>query len=436
MPSPAPVDRLLARLGEAVAEGAFVRIRLTSPTPAAAPLRAVTGRPVTLRGAPAVSLTLHEARRVTTRNLMPDELAAWLAERVPARFRGALLETTARDWQLSVRADGRLQLVAHPPRVTTAPAAAHDHRPADPLGEDARDWLHALGLVDANGGVPPRAAGKHRQVRRFAELLGQLADDAGWAAGQRLELADAGCGKGHLTFAAWHLLRRRRGCDVRMTGLERRPELAARAGELAARLGLEGLSFRAGDIESAPVAALDGLIALHACNTATDAALRHGVAAGARLLLAAPCCHQELRPQLAPPAALAPVARHGLFAERLAEWVTDGLRTLFLEWAGYRVKAVEFVAPEHTAKNLLLAAVRERQPFRDAAAKERLDAFRGAFGIARCALLEAITPALSHGERGHADRAPVRGDVEEARASAEPLPLPAGEGRGEGPGEA
>ena len=112
---------------------------------------------------------------------------------------------------------------------------------------------------------------------------------------------------------------------------------------MAKRIGAEGLEFRAGTIESCLAEPWDILIALHACNRATDDAILKGVAAGAQLILLSPCCHQELRPQLRDPAVLAPLMSHGILKERLAEWLTDGLRALYLEAAGYRSQVFEFI---------------------------------------------------------------------------------------------
>ncbi|MFN0067917.1 MAG: class I SAM-dependent methyltransferase [Limisphaerales bacterium] len=376
-----PIAAFVARAAAAAGDGTLVRIALSAPRDPAAAVTRIEVRPVTLKDGPIISLTLHEARRVTTRNLPPDELAGWLAASLKDGFAAALLETTRRDWQLAPAKAGAQRLVAHRPRRAVPPAAAHDRAPASVLDASAQDWLHGLGLTDANGGVVPRAADKHRQVRRFAEILHGLVQEAGWPNGHPVRAADMGCGKGYLTFATWHLLRRTLGLTAAVAGIEARTELTEFCRGLTTRLGLEGLSFEAGAIATAAPAPLDLLLALHACDTATDDALRHGIAAGARLILVAPCCHQEVRPLLGRPAPLAPVLAHGLFAERMAEWATDGLRTLFLEWAGYRVKAVEFVSPEHTAKNLLLAAVRVRQPFRDAAAKQRYDDLKAWFGL-------------------------------------------------------
>jgi len=218
--------------------------------------------------------------------------------------------------------------------------------------------------------------GKFKQIHRFIELLQplftsagllpepgrQAADAAQGTAGNTgrtsaLQVADMGCGKGYLTVAtcAWlHQL----GVEAAVCGVERRPELVHAGNELARRYHLAGLSFLTGDIASTPLENIDVLIALHACNTATDDAIAKGIEANAALLVVSPCCHQEVRPQLEAPSALRPMAKHGILLERQAELLTDALRGALLEWAGYETRVIEFVATEHTHKNLLLAGIK------------------------------------------------------------------------------
>jgi hypothetical protein len=173
---------------------------------------------------------------------------------------------------------------------------------------------------------------------------------------------------------------------VKVIGVETRADLVAATNKLARQINADGLEFVAGTIESAKLPSVDALIALHACNTATDDALRRGIELGAKLIVVAPCCHKELRPQLGKPEPLAGVLQHGVMQERMAEWATDGLRALFLEWAGYRTKVMEFVAGEHTPKNLMIAAIRGREAFADTTAKQRIDELKSFFGIKHHAL--------------------------------------------------
>lgn len=380
-PEPDPRNRFVARVLDRLDRSTFVRLVLSGPTPEAGGVRRILARPVELRGARVLSVTFREDRRDTTRNLTPAEVAAWLPEALQRQFRNGLLESTEGDWQLTQPAEGDARLVRHKSRQTEPPRLAHDRLKARALRGDAVDWLEALGLADPSGVVLPSRSDKVQQIDRYAEILGHLVAEAAWPAGSVLRVVDMGCGRGSLTFAAWQSLRRQREFPAQVTGIDARADLVDAANGIAQRLGLDGLEFRQGTIADAPLESPDLVIALHACNTATDDALRRGIESGARVLVVAPCCHQQLRPQLHPSAPFDAPLRHGLLAERLSEWLTDALRALFLEWAGYRVKVVEFVGSEHTPKNLLLAGVRTLRPYADTAVRDRILALKNTFGI-------------------------------------------------------
>lgn len=393
---PPAISAFLDHLDQALASSSFIRLVLSHPTATAQPLLRIQGRLIQLRDQPALSLCLQEPRRTTTRNLTPDEVRPWLSSELGLRFASALLETTARDWQLSAPANRTPRLVPHPPRSKTPPPRTHDHPRQGPFDASAQDWLQALGLVDNQGRPFPKRSDKHRQILRYAEILGHLLNDAGFTPDPNtpLRLIDMGCGRGYLTFAAWQCLRRQTNAHAEIVGLEARPDLVAQSQSVVDALRLQGIRFLQGSIAETDPGPIDVLIALHACNTATDDALCRGVAAGARLLLVAPCCHQELRPRLQHPDLLAPLLAHGILKERFSEWLTDGLRTLALEAAGYRTKLIEFVASEHTPKNLLLAAFRPARPTPSTdrrLARDRFNALRAHFGLHGLAI-EAILP--------------------------------------------
>src|ERR1051325_7269207 len=350
------ITAFLDRFNECVSNGTFTRLTLSQPAPGSTrPLR-VLGRLIDLRGGLHLSLTLRHETKDITRNLPAREAAGWLREQLGAEFYGAQLGTTNGDWQLVIPRGGQARLIAHKSAVAAAPSRSHDQRKEQTLDASANAWLHGLGVTDAAGKVRPAMADKHRQINRYLEILTHLARDCGWIGTPELTLADMGCGKGYLTFGAWHLFNRKLDVRAHVLGIETREDLVETTNALAQKIDAKSLRFVRGDIASAELPKLDALIALHACNTATDDAIRRGIELGAKLVIVAPCCHKELRPQLGKPEPLAAVLRHGIMEERLAEWLTDGLRALFLEWAGYQTKRMEFVSTEHTPKNLMLAA--------------------------------------------------------------------------------
>lgn len=353
-----PFQAFVEHTAEALASGSFVKLLVSAPVDRTQPVEHITGRLVEIKGQALLSLTIHESRRDTTENLPLEAVPAWLKLRLEKHFRSAVLETTGGQWQFTTSSKGRARLVAHKAKSAAAPSRRHDRSKSTGLDESAQPWLTALGLCDEAGRVRPSMADKHRQLERYLEILGHLVRDCAWTPEMQLHIADMGCGKGYLTFGVWHLLNHRLGLRVEVLGVETRPELVAQANRVAASIGAQSLRFVAGDIASVKLEKLDALLALHACNTATDDAIARGVRTGAKLIVVSPCCHQELRPQLGRPEPLAPLLKHGLLAERFSEWLTDGLRALRLEHAGYTTKVIEFIASEHTPRNLLIAGVR------------------------------------------------------------------------------
>ena len=389
-----PVDEFAERLATSLDDGTFVRLVFSGPVPGDGTPEKVLGRLVTLKGGQHLSLTYRHATHDVTKNLTVNEVASWAKEQLGTHFRSALLSTTKRDWQLFAPESGSPKLTTHKPSSTAAPSRAHDKPRQAILDESAHDWLFGLGVVNERGQVRPLMADKYAQINHYLDIFTHLAKDCGWTESRDgLTLADMGCGKGYLTFGLWHLFARIWKRPVRVLGVEVRPELVNAAKGLGRKIGAEGLEFMAGTIESVVLPKIDALIALHACDTATDDAIRRGVELGARLIIVAPCCHKEARPQLGRPEPLAPVLEHGLMAERMAEWSTDGLRALFLEWAGYRTKMIEFVSTEHTPKNLMIAAVRHTDPFTSKAARDRVGQFKEFFGIKH----HALDSLLKHG---------------------------------------
>jgi SAM-dependent methyltransferase len=194
-------------------------------------------------------------------------------------------------------------------------------------------------------------------------------------AGRPLHVVDLGCGNAYLTFAAHRYLagRPELALGVRTVGIDVRPEMVERNERLARSLGLDGLTFAAGTIEAAEPdlpGGVDVVLALHACDTATDDALARAARWAAPAVLAAPCCHHDLQSQLAaataagalPPHPYSALTRHAILRERFTDVLTDAVRADVLRLLGYRVEVVEFVDSRHTPRNALLRAERTGAP--------------------------------------------------------------------------
>ena len=209
--------------------------------------------------------------------------------------------------------------------------------------------------MTADGKVKSAKYDKFRQINRFLEFVEDILDELPGAG--LLRIVDFGCGKSYLTFALHWLLTERHQREVDIRGLDLKVEVIRNCSSIAKRLGCEGLSFEVGSIESCqPTTEIDMTVSLHACDTATDAALGKAVEWNSKVILAVPCCQHELSQRLVPEL-LPPVQRHGILRERFASLATDSLRALALEVLGYRAQIVEFIDMDHTAKNLLIRAV-------------------------------------------------------------------------------
>ncbi|MEA3208149.1 MAG: hypothetical protein QOE70_1206 [Chthoniobacter sp.] len=366
-------ERFLEKVRASLREGTLVKLTLSEPDVAAGDLRNVYGRLVEIKNVPTLSLVFHYVRRDVTTNFEFEAGIARLGELLSAKFGRAYLFTTSGDWQWR---PGTLR--ASRPRFNVAPPPEHDRRKTASLSDDA-PFLRALGVTNAGGEPRPGMADKLRQIQRFTELLGHLLQDSPLRDRRELRVLDMGAGKGYLTFATYEFFRSR-GVAAEVTGVEVREDLVALTEGLARKLGCDGLHFSRGAIGEFQAPA-DVLIALHACDTATDEALFQGVVSGAALLLAAPCCHQEIRGQLQPPAVLREVLRHGILAEREAELLTDGIRALLLEMHGFKASVFEFISPEHTGKNLMIAAHRRVQPLATEPLRARLRELLGFYGL-------------------------------------------------------
>jgi SAM-dependent methyltransferase len=376
-----PRTRFLEKLDAGLRAGAFVKITLSDYRGAEPALRNVYARPVALRAGPHLSLVWRYATRDVTKNVPLGEAAAALGKLLGTEFARAHLFTTTGDWQLQCDAAGAGRLKASRPVFAVAPEPEHDLKKRAPLAVEHAPFLQALGVTAPTGEARPGMADKLRQIQRFVEILGHLVDDSPLRERRALRVLDMGAGKGYLTFATAAFFRDR-GVEAEVIGVEARADLVELTNRVARATGFTGLRFERGAIgDFAAEGAVDLLIALHACDTATDDALHQGIRAQASLILAAPCCHREIRAQLAPPPVLRDVLRHGILAEREAEIVTDGIRALLLEIHGYKAGVFEFIAPEHTGKNLMIAAHRRAQPPDAAPLRGRLGELLAFYGI-------------------------------------------------------
>ncbi|WP_457351442.1 class I SAM-dependent methyltransferase [Roseateles sp. P5_D6] len=364
-------ERFLRLIRLALAGGQFGKLLLSGPVGDDEDVERLTVRLVELRGEPALSFLWRHRTKDVTKNHAPEAGLAEIATLLGARFRNAHLHTATEEVQFAVSRKGRetLRVTRVDGSEAVAPAA-HDKAKQRPLDMGNPVWS-ALGLTHLVKGEPalvPAMARKWKQINRFVEILSSAVDEAELQGPVRV--ADFGSGKGYLTFAVHDWLQSH-GLSPRVTGIELRDDMVKLCGAIIDNEGLTGLRFDQGDVRTQAVQPLDVMIALHACDIATDHALHVGLQSGAKVIMSSPCCHKELRPQMTLPAVLRPMLQHGIHLGQEAEMVTDSLRALLLESQGYRTQVFEFIALEHTSKNKMILAVKAQGLAAEALAARR-----------------------------------------------------------------
>ena len=408
-PEPTARERFFRLIDTALAARQLVRLTLGRYRGPEADLEKVLARPVMLRGEPHLQLVWRHATRDITKNHPLAEVPALLGGLITAGvFENAHLHTRTQEAQFTVKTKGGRDRSLL--RVGRASAPADDEgtdAAADTNAEEhnrekhrllslERPFWHDLGVTDAQHRLIPAMSRKWRQINRFVEVFSSALADAGLSQrdpAEPVRVHDFGCGKGYLTFAVHDWLAGQ-GRRAEVTGVELRQPLVDLCNAAAERHQLGGLRFDAGDVRDYTPAGLDVMIALHACDIATDYAIDYGLRAGASVILCSPCCHKEVRPQMTMPALLRPVLQHGVHLGQEAEMVTDGLRALLLDAEGYDTQVFEFISLEHTNKNKMLLAVRRRHtPAGHAeAVRAQIAAIKDFYGI-RTQSLETLVAA-------------------------------------------
>jgi hypothetical protein len=218
-------------------------------------------------------------------------------------------------------------------------------------------WMHSLGLMDENGMVVNHKQKKFRQINRFLEMLKDVEDNIP----DNSVIVDMGCGKSYLTFAMYHYLNVIKNKNIEIMGFDLKADVVDYCNKLTADFGFDKLKFYAKDI--ADIDNIDGrismIITLHACDTATDIALYHGIRWGCRVIMSVPCCQHELFKQIQNPD-MDILLKHGILKERFSALMTDAIRAQILEIKGYKTSVMEFIDMEHTPKNIMIRAVKTK----------------------------------------------------------------------------
>ncbi|MFA6900617.1 MAG: SAM-dependent methyltransferase [Desulfurivibrionaceae bacterium] len=333
-----------------------------------------------------------------TKNLPIPAGIATIRELFATLFNNVHLQTLTEDIQLSVNKKGRYNLQRGKAAPREVSPQEHD-REKERFLELATPFLKELGVTNGQQQLIPSMSRKWKQINKFIEVLDHAIVAAKLKEQERVRVVDFGSGKGYLTFAMEEYLRASLGLKPKVTGVELREDLVSLCTKAAQRLKLAGLSFAQGDIRGFAPESIDIMIALHACDMATDYAIHLGIRSGAGIIMCAPCCHKQIRPQMQSPQLLKPMLKHGIHLGQEAEMVTDSLRALLLEASGYETQIFEFVSLEHTSKNKMILGVKGEGPVKQAELLAQIRAIKEFYGI-REHCLESLLQADGLGQGG------------------------------------
>ncbi len=377
----------------------FVSLVLSKHRGQTPDLQRVTVREVQLKGQRCLSFLYRHDTRDITKNLPLLDGLRHVQALLWAEFQNAHLHTQAQEIQLAYSRKGKPSLRVGKASAAAEPSTGHDKEKLRWL-DISRPFLTGLGVTDAQGQLIPAMSRKWSQINKFVEVFSHALAASSLADASDLHVVDFGSGKGYLTFAVHDYLRNVLGrSEAQVTGVELRDDMVALCNQLVQRLQLQGLSFHQGDVRSYAPTKLNVMIALHACDTATDYAIHLGLRAGAEIIMCSPCCHKQLRPQMQSPGLLRGMLRHGIHLGQQAEMVTDSLRALLLDACGYDTQVFEFVSLEHTSKNKMILAVKRAETGTSDAAVAQIKDIKDFYAIREQCLetllrADGILPAL------------------------------------------
>ncbi|MCF5715781.1 MULTISPECIES: class I SAM-dependent methyltransferase [Pseudomonas syringae group] len=373
--------QFLDLLDTSLSQSSLIKLVLAKYVGSEAELQRVIVKPLTIKEQPCLSFVYRYKTRDITRNFPLDEAVGVIASLLPESFKNAHLLSLTDEVQLEYSKKGKTTLFkskAQQERV--APSAGHDREKKRYL-ELSRPFLTDLGVTNRQHELIPAMSRKWKQINKFIEVFSHALNSSPLKLDQPIKVADFGSGKGYLTFAIHDYLCNTLQADGQVTGVELREDMVTLCNKAAASLEHPGLTFQHGDVRTVAPSALDVMIALHACDIATDYAIHMGIRSGASIIMCSPCCHKQIRLQIQSPTLLKPMLQYGLHMGQQAEMVTDSLRALLLEACGYETKVFEFISLEHTNKNKMILAVKRAEPVNQALLLARIQELKTFYGV-------------------------------------------------------
>ncbi len=368
------------KIQESVTNDTFVRLTMSRNADRLASLKKVLIKLALIKKEIQFSFVFRYETKDVTKNFPIKNGLDEIKNLLGHEFWIANLFTTQRDFVFEKNKKGKIRFRNSAATFTEVPQKRHDKSKQHFLQKT--NYLQALGILNANGNVQKDKGDKYKQIKKFVEIIDGLIKKNPQVLNQKpLRVVDMGSGKGYLTFALYDYLVNTSKLDAQVIGVEIRENLIELCNNIATNSDFNNLSFEKGFINNYDLPETDVLIALHACDTATDDAIAKGIQANAELIICAPCCHKQIRKQIKNESSLSSILNYGILKERQAEIVTDTIRALILEAHGYKTKVFEFISTEHTGKNVMIVGQKSNHDFDKTMYLQKVEDLKKQFGI-------------------------------------------------------
>ena len=372
------LQQLFESIAQSVEKDNFVKITLSKPISKSFELSNVYIRLITIQEKQLFQFTYRYKTNDQTKNYSFEEATKELELLLFETFRAAVLFTLDNDLQVFISKKKKISYKKATASFKNKLPEFHD-KPKEKRVNLESQYLQHLKITDKNHKVIPKMADKFRQINKYLEIIESLLVSVD--TDKQLQIVDMGSGKGYLTFALYDYLVAIKGYNVSITGIELREGLVDYCNEISKTCGFENLQFIAQPIQEYDNNKIDVLIALHACDTATDDAIYKGLVAKSKLIVCAPCCHKQVRQDVKGVTQESPLLKYGIFKERQFEMVTDTIRALILEKHNYNTKVFEFISNEHTRKNVMLVGSKSTKQKNSKDIDAKISALKEAYQI-------------------------------------------------------
>ncbi|RMG02270.1 MAG: SAM-dependent methyltransferase [Acidobacteria bacterium] len=374
------IQKFISELDKSLSTETFVKLTLSNYKGPDPHLQKIMIRLIeTKKGVRLFFLYRYETRD-TAKNYEVSVGSKMIREMLGTEFFTAHLFTLNHDFHLDIGKKRKVRLNIGKPTFKTKPDLSHNRKKTTLISQGAF-YLKALGITNEKSEIREKQQDKWKQINKFIEIVSKTFEKSPLKDRKSIKITDMGCGKGYLTFAVYDYFKNTLGIDVEVTGVEAKSNLVELCNSIAKAAEFEKLIFVNNFIGNYDLRYTDILIALHACDTATDDAIFQAIKANAEIIMVAPCCHHEIRPQVKAPEMLKNILKHGVLLEKMAETITDGLRALILEKMGYKTKVFEFISPEHTPKNNMIVAVKNHNQSQPDEIDKQIQQIKNFYGI-------------------------------------------------------